>query len=283
MSLKDAINDAAGLQDRAVEGVAEHLMRQAEAVDRELRLARHAKQRLMPNTLPEVPGLRTGVLDRPAHYVGGDGVMGAVMPDGRMLTVLFDAPGHGLAAAFSGLLMQKLIGDQLHTLLRKRQAAGEPTTQTAALLNELMVGINAAAMRPRVSPLGYPTAVAAVVEPSTGRATLLCAGHPPPLLLRRDGTLERPDTTGRMLGLLDSWQGDAAEACLGPGDRLLLVTDGVEEALSGDWASRLAAACAASGCDPGERAAAALLDAEAGSLERVDDVTVVRLERPPST
>ena len=146
------------------------------------------------------------------------------------------------------------------------------------MLAELMTCVNAAAMRPRVSPLGYPTAVAALVDPATGSCSVQCAGHPTPVVLRASGAIDVLQTEGRMLGLMEPWLGEPAATTLAPGDRLVLVTDGLEEAVKEPWPVWLSQAVALPAGDFETRLAASL-DAEPGSLEPVDDVTVVRIER----
>jgi serine phosphatase RsbU (regulator of sigma subunit) len=59
---------------------------------------------------------------------------------------------------------------------------------------------------------------------------LVLAGHPPAMVVRRDGTVERAGTFGTMLALLPDPSLTATEHLLGPGDVLLLYTDGVTEA-----------------------------------------------------
>ena len=69
---------------------------------------------------------------------------------------------------------------------------------------------------------------------TTRRRTLRYAncGHNPPLLLRADGRIERLDSTTTVLGMFEEWECPTAEIEIGPGDVLLLYTDGITEAFS---------------------------------------------------
>jgi serine phosphatase RsbU (regulator of sigma subunit) len=61
----------------------------------------------------------------------------------------------------------------------------------------------------------------------------VCAGHPPPLVLRRSGTVETVTESQPLLGVLDGITFDQSTVLLFPGDVLLCVTDGVTERRSG--------------------------------------------------
>jgi serine phosphatase RsbU (regulator of sigma subunit) len=74
------------------------------------------------------------------------------------------------------------------------------------------------------------TLVAALLDPATGRIEVAAAGHPPPLLLRRDGSSTWLDSTGRGTGYPHAGTDRVVVDHLAPGDTLLLYTDGLVEA-----------------------------------------------------
>ena len=78
----------------------------------------------------------------------------------------------------------------------------------------------------------FVTAVYAFLEPASGRIRLGGAGHPPALLFRREGTTEALLENGLVMGFDGEASYTAIERQAGPGDRLLLFTDGVIEATS---------------------------------------------------
>src|SRR5205085_7013547 len=82
----------------------------------------------------------------------------------------------------------------------------------------------------------FLTGVCACLEtsPSGARLVLACAGHPAPLVLRADGRVEPVGFAGSLLGVFDEIDLRATEVELEPGDLLVLYTDGVIEARSGD-------------------------------------------------
>ena len=75
----------------------------------------------------------------------------------------------------------------------------------------------------------YFTMAYAEVNLATGQARLVQAGHPHPMILRKDGTVELLGSGGLPIGLISGASYDRVEARLYPGDRLFLVSDGVTE------------------------------------------------------
>jgi sigma-B regulation protein RsbU (phosphoserine phosphatase) len=76
----------------------------------------------------------------------------------------------------------------------------------------------------------FATAVYAVIDVQTGHVRFSCAGHPPVLLARAGGGFEPHGTTGGLLGVFEGTTFGEAELELAPGDRLLLHSDGFEQA-----------------------------------------------------
>jgi sigma-B regulation protein RsbU (phosphoserine phosphatase) len=75
----------------------------------------------------------------------------------------------------------------------------------------------------------YFTMILAQVDLSTGRIEVAQAGHPHPLIQRADGRIEQEGTGGFPVGLLSGAAFEQFELTLAPGDRLLLLSDGVTE------------------------------------------------------
>jgi serine phosphatase RsbU (regulator of sigma subunit) len=81
---------------------------------------------------------------------------------------------------------------------------------------------------------GYATLFFAEYQDRTRRLRYVNCGHLPPILLRRDGTLERLDSGSTILGMFSDWECASAEVQLAPGETLLLFTDGITEAMNPD-------------------------------------------------
>jgi serine phosphatase RsbU (regulator of sigma subunit) len=152
----------------------------------------------------------------PAYDVGGDSFDYAVDATTARFAV-FDAMGHGLDA---GWLATVAIGAYRNS---RRHDLDLPATVAA-----LHTALNA-----QFADGQFVTAVLAELDLASGRLTWHCAGHPAPLLLRH-GRVVKTLETGRGLPLGLDGSAAIAEERLEPGDRLLLFTDGVPDARSGD-------------------------------------------------
>ncbi len=154
------------------------------------------------------------------QLVGGDfyDVHPAQTPDGETLVVLGDVCGKGLEAAV-------LSGKIRNTL----QALAPLADQHEAVLKLL----NNALLSPDNSR--FATVVLASISSRDGQLVvrLTCAGHPPPLIVRNDGTVEQADTRGMLVGALPQFKARSCETTLAPGETCLLYTDGLTEARGG--------------------------------------------------
>jgi sigma-B regulation protein RsbU (phosphoserine phosphatase) len=80
----------------------------------------------------------------------------------------------------------------------------------------------------------YFTMAYAEVDLGSGRLRLVQAGHPHPVILRRNGTVEEIGNGGLPIGLLPGATYERVDAHLSPGDRLLLISDGITECAAPD-------------------------------------------------
>ncbi len=183
---------------------------------REAALQRHyldVLERALHPPLPPVPGLELACTYLSADEgapAGGDLHDAVVLADGRLYLLVLDALGHGVATT--------------HDALRLVHAARLLVTGGTGI-GELAARLDAAADPPIMATL-----VAALLDPATGRLEVAAAGHPPPLLLRRDGSSAWLDSTGRGTGYPRAGTDRVVTGQLGRGDTLLLYTDGLVEA-----------------------------------------------------
>ncbi|WP_405059482.1 SpoIIE family protein phosphatase [Kribbella sp. NBC_01505] len=182
------------------------------------------QQSLLPATLPAVPGIAVAADYHTASPddLGGDFYDVFAIDDERWGFFLGDVSGKGPeAAAVTSLARYSLRAAALHdpaaalstlnVLLHERYAEGDPR---------------------------YCTAVFGTLrnDPATGQVAVRFAsgGHPPPLLIRADGSSEfllSPD--GTLIGILPDSKFPLTDVTLAPGDLLLLYTDGLTEARRG--------------------------------------------------
>ncbi len=186
------------------------------AVGREAAVAEELRRGLVPE-LPSVPGLELAARYEPGGEgrVGGDWYDVVRLTDGRVGLAMGDVAGHGLPAA-------ALMG-QLASALRAH-ALADP--EPAALLGALDAFLR------HYAPGQIATLVWVLLDPETGAACAGSAGHPPALLLSAGGERSWLGEGRRALLGAPPAEGSAggpAAARIGPGDTLLLYTDGLVE------------------------------------------------------
>jgi phosphoserine phosphatase RsbU/P len=173
----------------------------------EFEAARTIQQVLIPDFLPEVPGLKVESAYLPAQEVGGDFFQVLPLKDGAAFVVLGDVSGKGLKAAMTVSL---IVG----TLRTYAEFYTSPAELLAGL-NRRLVGRGD----------GFTTCLALLVEKS-GDVTIANAGHPNPYLA---GT-EIETEPSIPLGLTTDVEYAETKLHLAPHQTLTLVTDGVVEA-----------------------------------------------------
>ncbi|MFD7609754.1 SpoIIE family protein phosphatase [Streptomyces sp. NPDC059828] len=186
-------------------------------------ISQSLQRSLLPPTRPEVPGVEVEVIYRAAgegNEVGGDFYDLFPIRDGLYGFAIGDVCGTGPeAAAVTGLARHALR-------LLAREGFGGP-----AVLERLNAAILDEGARSRFLTLLYGE----LRPQEDGSATLkvVCAGHPLPLRLRQDGTVEPAAEPQPLLGVMDDLELYEQTVTLEPGDVLLCVTDGVTERREG--------------------------------------------------
>ncbi|GLZ35986.1 histidine kinase [Lentzea sp. NBRC 105346] len=174
---------------------------------------------LLPTPLPELRGVGLGSVYLPAHLkaeVGGDFYDVHPRTDGSATFALGDVCGHGLeAAVHSGRVRQSL------------QALSLVETNPVRLLHLLNTSLRATG-----SKLFTTLVVGELVPLGAGglRLTLASGGHPVPLVLRTDGTVDEVPTSGAIVGILPDVRFHPESVTLVPGETLILYSDGFTEA-----------------------------------------------------
>ncbi|MEV5218916.1 SpoIIE family protein phosphatase [Streptomyces syringium] len=186
-------------------------------------ISQSLQRSLLPPELPDVPGVEVEVIYRAAgegNEVGGDFYDLFPIRDGAYGFAIGDVCGTGPeAAAVTGLARHALR-------LLAREGFGGP-----AVLERLNAAILDEGARSRFLTLLYGE----LWPQHDGSAVLkvVCAGHPLPLRLRQDGTVEPAATPQPLLGVMEDLELYEQTITLDPGDVLLCVTDGVTERREG--------------------------------------------------
>jgi serine phosphatase RsbU (regulator of sigma subunit)/catechol 2,3-dioxygenase-like lactoylglutathione lyase family enzyme len=183
----------------------------------ELDIAKQVQARLFPQTLPQLETLEYAGLCIQAREVGGDYYDFLNLGRARLGLVIGDTSGKGMGAA---LLMANLQAN-----LRSQSAiASDRPQHFLRSVNQLFYE--------NTTDSAYATLFFAEYDDKSRRLRYANCGHQAPLLLRRDETLERLDSTCTVLGLFRQWDCSIEERRLSPGDVLLLYTDGITESFN---------------------------------------------------
>lgn len=186
-------------------------------------ISQSLQRSLLPPELPDVEGVEVEVIYRAAgegNEVGGDFYDLFQIRDGAYGFAIGDVCGTGPeAAAVTGLARHALR-------LLAREGFGGP-----AVLERLNSAILDEGARSRFLTLLYGELWPQ--EDGSAKLKVVCAGHPLPLRLRQDGTVEAAAEPQPLLGVMDDLELYEQTITLDPGDVLLCVTDGVTERREG--------------------------------------------------
>ncbi|KDQ69859.1 SpoIIE family protein phosphatase [Streptomyces halstedii] len=186
-------------------------------------ISQSLQRSLLPPGLPDVPNVEIEVIYRAAgegNEVGGDFYDVFPIRDGAYGFAIGDVCGTGPeAAAVTGLARHALR-------LLAREGFGGP-----AVLERLNAAIMDEGERSRFLTLLYGELWPQ--EDGSALLKVVCAGHPLPLRLRQDGSVEAAADPQPLLGVMDDLELYEQEVTLEPGDVLLCVTDGVTERREG--------------------------------------------------
>ena len=181
----------------------------------ELEIARQVQARLFPQIQPQLKTVEYAGICLQAQEVGGDYFDFLSLGPQRMGFIIGDVSGKGIAAA--------LLMANLQASLRSQSALA--FDQPEALLRSVN-----RLFYENTADSAYASLFFADYDDATRRLRYANCGHLSGLLLKRDGKVERLESTSTLLGLFDVWDCSMREHELSPGDVLALYTDGVTEA-----------------------------------------------------
>lgn len=240
--------------------------------ERELELAATIQADLFPAQLPSLPGYDLAARNRPAKRCGGDYYDAIQAGDAAsVLLCVADVSGKGVPAS---LLMSHMQAT-LRALLGRTASLQELTGHAHDLLHG------------STADNKYVTAALLELEPATGRASYVSAGHINSLLVKASGEVVSLGSTGAPLGLLPPGMPyDTTAITIEPGDCLILCSDGVPDAQNeGDeefGESRLTALVQEARALPSAEIVSRVFDAIdqfAGAAPQFDDITLMVLRR----
>ncbi len=273
----DALVRIKDVHDRLAERTAEvnrvnrRLQQAYQQLDQELELAQRIQASFLPQSLPQVPHVRFAV-----HYVlcgrvGGDFYDIFRLDERHVGFYVADAMGHGVPASLLTIFVKKGV--------RAKEVFG--TQYRLVPPDEVLFRLNRDLIEQELSEHPFITMVYALFNHQEGTVQFARAGHPYPLYVPRDGEPELWRVDGLLLGVIDA-RFPSATHRLGPGDKLLFYSDGVDTAAFEDQPAGVDSllACARRHRDLPVQDFIARLARELFGSDRVpDDLTLLGLER----
>ena len=189
------------------------------ALQNELDVASKIQQGILPGSFPEGHGFEVYGNMAPARNVGGDFFDVIPLENDRLGLAVADVSDKGVPAA--------LFMMSSRTLLKGAAIGHSAPGDVLSEVNDLLTEDNETIM--------FVTLLYAVFDPESGLITYANGGHNNPMLVHADGTSEELATTrGVALGVMPGLEYSQDSITLGPGDTLILYTDGVSEAMNSE-------------------------------------------------
>ncbi|MFH1011710.1 MAG: PP2C family protein-serine/threonine phosphatase [bacterium] len=192
--------------------------RRIKELEEDFEKARQVQLGLLPSGPMALKNLEVLGLHQSMQSVGGDYYDFFALEDGRVILCIADVAGHGLSAA--------LLMSNLQATLRMVAQPGRQISEIVALLNH--------EISQRTSPERFVTLLLTEISADRTQVTACNAGHNPGYIIRANGGIIELDAGGLMLGVMDVFPFIQMEYGLGPGDLLVLYTDGIPEAAEGE-------------------------------------------------
>src|ERR671917_1122360 len=186
-----------------------------ERVEQEIRVARGIQQASLPKEVPTLEGWKISPFYKSAREVGGDFYDFHYLSEGRVGLVVGDATGKGVPAALVMTGVCAFLG-------------GVATASGSSSPGEVLAQVNEA-LSARIPPNMFVTCFYAILDPKSGHLVYANAGHNLPCCRHEDAATDL-SARGMPLGLMPKMSYEDKETILGPGEGVLLYTDGLIEA-----------------------------------------------------
>ena len=215
------------VKNQVISDTLEELQSLYDSLDNDLIEAKKLQESLVPEKFKIFQGSSLSLLLRSSGHVGGDLVGYYPAGDGHLGLFSLDVSGHGISSA---LMTARLAGylsssalDQNVALERYADGSyrSRPMVETLEKLNELVLE--------EMETEHYFTIMLVVVNLKTGALEIGQAGHPHPVIQRKNGDVVQEGPGGFPMGLMSGISFSAFSAQLMPGDRLMILSDGVTE------------------------------------------------------
>jgi sigma-B regulation protein RsbU (phosphoserine phosphatase) len=212
-------HDTLSARTAEVHRINKRLQAAYQQIDLELDLARRIQESFLPQSMPDLPRVRFAVKYKPCGRVGGDFYDVFRLDEQHIGFYVADAMGHGVPASLLTIFVKKGV------------KAKEITGQDYRLIppNEVLQRLNRDLIDQALSENPFITMAYVLFNMQEGLLQFSRAGHPYPLYVPREGPPKLWEMEGSLLGVFDTTY-RIQQQQLGPGDKVLLYTDGMDAA-----------------------------------------------------
>ena len=187
-------------------------------LETQLALAQTVQKTLLPQEIPNVPGLEIAAFSRPAQIVGGDYFDFIEFGSGYYGLTIADVAGHGVSAS--------LHMASIHAMLNAIASMSDSPAELVRKVHELFVH--------NIRFTTFVTFFIGAFDSAAKMLTYCNAGHNPPIVLHQEGNGSSSITwlkpTGAAIGLIEEAEFGEQTVELCEGDLVVMYTDGVTEA-----------------------------------------------------
>ena len=190
----------------------------AQQLENQLKMAGAVQRDFLPQFLPNSDKIKWSVAFMPADWVSGDIYDVARLDEQNTGFYLADAVGHSMPAALLTMFLKQSI--------QMRQTLGNEYRIFSPL--EVIENLHQKMFAQHLSGCQFATCCYCLLNTQTLNLSYCRAGHPYPILIRKNNPPQQLQTTGSLLGVFDNAHFEQASIQLEPGDKLLLYSDGAE-------------------------------------------------------
>ncbi len=191
---------------------------QKQKQDSEMNVAHGVQTALLPEVLPAVPGYEFFASYDAAQAVGGDYYDCFMLGENKVCISFGDVAGKGVPGA--------LIMSRMSSVVQSTMSFTDDVEKAVHSINEHMCH--------KMVEGRFVTYVLGVLDLTTNELTLVNCGHMAPLIRKPDGTIEElgEPAIGVPIGIMEGYPYETVKRTIEPGETVVLITDGVDEAMN---------------------------------------------------
>ena len=208
-----------------------------QSIQQDLDAAARMQQELLPDGQSPLPQLEIGTLFKPAVTVAGDSYGYFKLDDDHMVFYHLDVAGHGIASAMLSFTLSRFLSPALADgLLREIVEDSDDSSDLAPHIMppHLVVASLNQKFQESQECIHYFTMVYGVFNVKTGRGEFCQAGHPHPLFITKDGSVNKLGDGGFAVGMFDHATYESVPFEMDHGDRIAFYSDGITDTTNKD-------------------------------------------------